>query len=112
MVAVGLVLLYPAYLVAQIVVPLALGFLFPWEPPVAETAPSEAVPRVLVPEGETYQIEWGQGFGRETEEAEALDPDIETMPFQKRRWTIKAIYTQRSMLVLTTTTGSEMASWP
>ncbi len=49
MVAVGLVLLYPAYLVAQIVVPLALGFLFPWEPPVAETAPSEAVPRVLVP---------------------------------------------------------------
>jgi hypothetical protein len=58
----GLVLLYPLVLLVQIIVPLTLGFLFPWEPPVAEEAPQKAVLRVLAPEGEPYDIQWGQGF--------------------------------------------------
>jgi hypothetical protein len=73
-VALGLVLLYPLVLIAQIVIPLTLGLLFPWEPPVAEDAPKEAVLRVLVPEGETYRIEWGTGFEKKTEEGDVQDP--------------------------------------
>ncbi len=71
----ALVLLYPLYLIAQIVIPLTLGFLNPWEPPVAEGAPSEAVLRVLVPEGETYRVVWGQGFAQETVEGGPQDPN-------------------------------------
>jgi hypothetical protein len=42
-VVLALVLLYPLVLLAQILVPLALGLFFPWEPPIAEDAPEGAV---------------------------------------------------------------------
>jgi hypothetical protein len=73
----GLVLLYPLYLlVAGIFIPLVLGFLFPWEPPRAEDAPREAVLRVLAPEGEPYDIQWGSGFSKENQEGEMVDPNL------------------------------------
>jgi hypothetical protein len=75
-VALGLVLFYPLYLLASLVIVLGLGFLFPWEPPVAEDAPQEAVLRVLAPEGETYRIEWGRGFSKEIVEGEQVDPGL------------------------------------
>jgi hypothetical protein len=72
----GLVLLYPLWLLANIVIPLTLGFLFPWEPPLEEGAPDKAVLRVIAPEGEPYRIEWGTGFSRETVEGEEVDPEL------------------------------------
>jgi hypothetical protein len=50
----GLVLLYPLYLLPGIIIPLTLGFLFPWEPPRAEEAPDEAVLWVMAPEDKIY----------------------------------------------------------
>ena len=72
-VALGLVLLYPLYLLAQIVIPLVLGFLFPWEPPRAEEAPDEAVLRVMVPEDATYNLRWSKGASTE-DVGEKVDP--------------------------------------
>ena len=72
----GLVLLYPLYLLAGIIIFLTLGFLFPWEPPVAEDAPQQAVLRVLAPEGEPYDIQWGHGFSQENVEGEVVDPKL------------------------------------
>ena len=66
-VVLGLVLLYPLYLLAGIVIPLVLGFLFPWEPPRAEEATDEAVLRVMAPEDEIYNIRWGWGSSTEYE---------------------------------------------
>jgi hypothetical protein len=39
-VVLGLVLLYPLVLLVQIIVPLTLGFLFPWDPPWLRTLPN------------------------------------------------------------------------
>lgn len=59
---VGIALLFFTYYVTAVVVTLALGFLFPWEPPVAENAPRQAVLRVIAPEGEPYEVTWGSEF--------------------------------------------------
>jgi hypothetical protein len=75
-VVLALVLLYPLVLLAQILVPLALGVFFPWEPPVAEDAPEGAVLRVIAPEHETYRIVWGSGFSTATDEGETIDPEL------------------------------------
>jgi hypothetical protein len=75
-VVLALVLLYPLVLLAQILVPLALGLFFPWEPPVADEAPEGAVLRVIAPEHETYRIVWGSGFSTATDEAETIDPEL------------------------------------
>jgi hypothetical protein len=72
----GLFVIYPLWLLANIVIPLSLGFLFPWEPPRAEGAPNEAVLRVMVPEGETYRIEWGAPFSKANMEGETVDPEL------------------------------------
>ena len=72
----GLVLLYPLYLIAGIIYARTLGFLFPWEPPRAEDAPRQAVLRVLAPEGEPYDIQWGYGFSQENVEGEVVDPEL------------------------------------
>jgi hypothetical protein len=53
-VVLALVLLYPLVLLAQILIPLALGVHFPWEPPVADEAPED---------------ESGQGHNRHTPQA-------------------------------------------
>ncbi|MGF1473391.1 MAG: hypothetical protein ACFB50_16850 [Rubrobacteraceae bacterium] len=45
--------------VVMVVGALALGFLFPWEPPDTRDAPQEAVLRVISPAGEPYRIIWG-----------------------------------------------------
>jgi hypothetical protein len=75
-VVLSLVLLYPLWLLALTVIPITLGVLFPWQPPVAEDAPGEAILRVLAPEDEKYRIEWGSGFSKVTDEGEQVDPEI------------------------------------
>jgi hypothetical protein len=76
-VVLGLVLLYPIVLLVGIIVPVTLGFLFPWEPPVAEDAPRKAVLRVLAPEGEPYDIKWEGTFGSKANlEGEVVDPKL------------------------------------
>ncbi len=40
---------------------LALGFLFPWQPPETQDTPQEAVLRVVAPEGRSYKLVWDHG---------------------------------------------------
>jgi hypothetical protein len=43
---------------------------------VAKDAPQQAVLRVLAPEGEPYDIQWGGGFSKEDLEGEVVDPKL------------------------------------
>jgi len=70
-----LVTLYILYNLAMIVIPLTLGFLFPWEAPRSGESPDEAIIRIIAPEGAPYYIEWGSGFSNPTEPGE-VDPNL------------------------------------
>ena len=81
---VALPVLYVLYLLLKIVVPLTLGYLFPWEPPVAEDAPRQAVLRVVAPEDATYRIEWGPDMSPPTTVGK-VDPDVGYRDYPVRR---------------------------
>jgi hypothetical protein len=84
----GLLLLYLAVLIAKMVISLVLGFLFPWEPPVEEDAPYEAVLRVLAPEDETIASSGGLAAMEGSKRGRwwTRSWDTETIPYRPRLW--------------------------